>query len=267
MSHIKRWLAFGCTHAPLHDEDAIEFVCEQIEEHQPDVVVHLGDLFEADAASRWPSEYQFTLEDEFRAADEVLRHIRGAKPDARRVYIPGNHCDNLGRAQRIPVKHRSLVQLDKHPELNRELLTHWERPAKYVVCPEASSYRLGQVVFAHGVKANETADNWHAHFYCHDFGLYVGAHTHRPTSPTQAKIGRSDYVNRWHANAGCTREMDPEYAKRSDTRRWGQAVVVGEADERALSKAPRRSRCWAAETRIFKMNDGSADTDLTRMPG
>lgn len=269
---VKRFLAFGCTHAPLHDTAAIEFVLTQIEQHKPDVIVHTGDLFEADAASRWGSEESFTLEDEYWAADKILKKVRHAAPEAERIFIEGNHDANVRAGNRLPRKVRGLCdwRRQQHDEdgslLNGELLTQWKRKAEYEFCPDRGCWRLGQVVFAHGFKTGKNSDNKQSHRFCHDYGLLVSSHTHRPVRVTQSDIAGVGKVNKWYANVGCTREMRPEYVQRNDTTEWGQAVVVGEADTRTLSKSPRRSRCWAAETRIFKMNDGTTDTDLGRMP-
>ena len=76
------WVFFGCSHAPLHNKKSLSIIAERVAELGPDVVIHGGDLHEADSASRWPSEYDWKIEDEFWAAnEEVLKPIRRANPN------------------------------------------------------------------------------------------------------------------------------------------------------------------------------------------
>ena len=89
---MEKIIAFSCTHMPLADNSAKAFLIAQIEEKKPTQIVHLGDLLEADAASRWPSEYTWTLGDEFIAADRFLLDIRKAAPvGCKFVFLEGNH--------------------------------------------------------------------------------------------------------------------------------------------------------------------------------
>ena len=64
-SKITTWIAFSCPHVPLQCDAAIDWMLGQISDLSPDVIIHLGDGHEADSASRWPSEYDWSLEDEF----------------------------------------------------------------------------------------------------------------------------------------------------------------------------------------------------------
>lgn len=253
-----RWLAFGCTHVPLHDHSACARLVERISQYQPHVVVHLGDLYEADSASRWPSEYDWSLADEFRAADAMLRSIRKAAPKATRVFLPGNHDDNLLALDRIPrkIRERCDWRVRQYGSdgtwLNEELLTHWRRPAKYMYCRRRGVWRIGQVTFSHGYEHGGNCDEYHTLLLGVPNGLYVGAHTHRPTPVTQALRTRDVPLPYWHCNVGCLRELKPPYVARKRTHRWGHAMVLGEA---LPVKSWRASREWGATVEVIATYD------------
>lgn len=253
-----RWLAFGCTHVPLHDRWACERLVSRIAEYKPHVVVCLGDLYEADSASRWPSEYDWTLEHEFAEADAVLLSIREAAPNATLVFLPGNHDDNMLSIARIPRKVRSrcdwrVRQYDAAGRwLNPELLTYWRRPARYLYCRRRGVWRIGQVTFAHGYEHGINGDEAHTLLLGVPNGLYVGAHTHRPAPVTQAMRTRSIPLPYWHCNVGCLRDLKPPYVQRQRTHGWGHGWAVGEA---LPVKSWRASREWSASVEVLQTYD------------
>ena len=51
-----KFIAFSCTHCPYQDDAAISWLIDEIREYKPSVVVHLGDVHEADASSRWDTD-------------------------------------------------------------------------------------------------------------------------------------------------------------------------------------------------------------------
>ncbi len=60
-----KFLAFSCPHFRIQDNEAISKLLDGIALFKPDVIVHMGDGHEADSATKWPSSYTFTLEDEY----------------------------------------------------------------------------------------------------------------------------------------------------------------------------------------------------------
>lgn len=253
-----KWLAFGCPHFILHDPEAIEWLLGRIGEHRPDVIVCLGDLFEANSASRWPNEYDWTLIDEYRQGDLFLADVRKAAPNAKRIFLPGNHDDNILAIGRINKDLRKMCdwrskQHDTEDQwINKEIKTQWQHPADYVYCRNRGVYRIGQVTFAHGYECNQCGDEFHSILLGVPYGLYVGAHTHRPEQVTQALRTKTVPLPYWHCNTGCLRDLKPNYVRRRRTHGWGQACVVGEAEP---LKSPRMSRCWDAHVEVFKMYD------------
>lgn len=257
-----KFFCFGCPHAPLHDTEQIAWLAEQVRQHKPDYLICLGDLFEADSASRWPSEYDWELESEYRAAnEEVLKPLRLAAPKGVQcVLLRGNHCDNLIAINRIPSKVRGMCdwrkkQYDEDGNwLNEELLTHWHHKTPYEYS-KRGTYRLGQVTFAHGYECGQNADEMHTILLGVPGGLYVGSHTHRPLPVTQAKRTQAVPLPYWYANTGCSRDMDCEYMKRKRQHQWGHGCVIGDCDATPLKSSIPTAKKWDAQTIIRKMYD------------
>ena len=256
---IVRFAAHSCVHAPLHDEDAIAWYLGQLEEHQPDYVISLGDDLEADGASRWPSEKVHTLIDEYAADDDIKRRIIEVTPNATHIRLMGNHCANIleqGRINpklrelcdwRIPQFSRSGVQVNKNA-------LKWRVAGDYRMCKRRGVYRLGQVTFGHGWLTTAKADAQHSVMLGCPMGLFIGGHLHAPSAVQQAMMTPKIPLPYWYANAGCLRMLDTEYMKRKNAFNWGQACVLGEADLRCgPAKSLRMTRQWAAETRIKEM--------------
>lgn len=272
---IVRFVAFSCRHHPLCDESALDWVIRQIEELKPHYIIDLGDRYEADSASRWPSEYDWELEDEYRSCNEADRSIRrAAGPQARLVFLPGNHDDNLLALGRLPRGLRGLCDWSR-PQASRtgdavndELLGHWRVPTSYTDCRRAGVFRLGQVSFAHGYAHGESSDRDQAVRFGTPYGLNITGHTHRPVPVTQVSITKKVAVPYWYANAGCLRDLKPQYVQRQNTDRWGHACVVGECDLRAgPAKSPRLSRRWEAETRVLRLYGAEEPVGAAYRPG
>lgn len=249
----EKFIAFGCLHCPLVDEEAVDWLKETIVEEQPDVVVCLGDAHEADSASRWPSEYEWSLADEFESVNRTLESVREVCPGARHIFLPGNHDDNLLAINRINKKLRGLCDYRRQPELLPELFPAnelWEQPADYVMDRERGCFRLGQVTFTHGYITAAGSDMKQAIMFAEPNGLLVSAHTHRPAAVEQATYSSKIDLPYWSANTGTLRDIwEVEYMRRKDRTKWGQGLVVGEV---AITKGPRSGRTWDAETRIFR---------------
>lgn len=254
---VQRFLSLSDIHVPNTDKEAFYWACQQIADFKPDVVVLNGDLFEADAASRWPSEAEHDLLDEFIEAARVLEDIREAGEGANLVFLPGNHDANIVAPNRISRKLRRSTDY-KQNRFVADALKHWRHDFQYISLPKLCTYRLGQVTFMHGFKSNASSDKSEALQYGDEWGLLVRGHTHRPCEVTRVRH-YSTPLNRWYANSGCLVGIDPppEYVQRKDTQEWGQAIVKGEA---AIElKSPRVGRYWEAETVIRRLawDDGT----------
>jgi predicted phosphodiesterase len=247
-----KWLAFSCPHCPLQDDEAVEFVVQQIEWHRPDVVVHLGDGHEMASAARWNNEERFGLASEFTAHLALLRKIRQAAGDARLIFLPGNHDANLLAVDRIDPRYRGL--LDYRYWEGAEL-RHWEQPCEYVYDRDRGAVRLGQVTFSHGYECNQSSDEMQSITLGNPYGLFVSGHTHRPLPVTQAGKTKAVPLPYWYANAGTIRDIvdSAVYMTRKRRHLWGQAVVIGDCYVPPAGEPLPMERQWDAETVVFRM--------------
>ena len=248
----KSFLAFGCPHVPYHSKTAHEWLIGQVAERQPDHVICLGDLFEADAASVHSSDYaEHDLLDEFKAGADYLEALRSVSPNSRTHWLLGNHDSNIIRrdARRIPKKLRSMCDWNKHFEEFKS----WKQ-SPYIKSRKGCIV-LGQCIFTHGFDVGVNSDELEAlqfaNYVGQAFCLVTRAHTHHPRDVDQCHRTRRVPLPFYAANAGTLCDIPRmEYAHRMDTSQWGSAVVVGEYQE---LKSPRMSRTWEARTIIHRM--------------
>ena len=243
--------ALSCTHAPFTPPTTADWLLKTLSDIDGLTHFgHLGDVFEAGAASVHADEHEHALVDEYEAAAGLLRDIRGVLPqDCIRWINTGNHDDNLQAAdpRRIPKALRGMVHWNNHPEFGEEFRRwSWLPYSK----SKRAIMRIGQVHFWHGFDAGANSDELEgiqmiAHEGWVPHSLAVRGHTHRPVPPTQAKRTAKIPLPYWYANVGTCGPLDPEWAKRKDTSQWGSAVIVVEA----IWDRPSRlhGRCWDAE--------------------
>ena len=182
--NTERFIAFSCTHCPVEDPEAINWLISRIEEYKPSLIVHLGDGLEADSASRFPAENDWDLKTEFDHFNGLLFNVRSAAPDdAACVFLEGNHDANLLEINRIDKRLRGLC--DWRDTKNVPEMDNWLTPTKYRYDRRKGCYRIGQVVFSHGYEANASAGKFEAVHFCNEFGLYIHGHTHRPATHHQ----------------------------------------------------------------------------------
>lgn len=248
----KRFVAFSCTHVPFNTDP--KPLLGLISEYNPDVVVHLGDLFDSSASSVHSDkdEYTHSLLDEYRAGADLLSSVRDMCSKAEFVWCLGNHDDAIQKqdARRIPKQLRSAVHWNNSKYAKE--FTKWQQ-IPYVK-DKRGCYQLGQVVFIHGYDAGVNSDETEAIQFANYLGgqahrLVIRGHTHRPCRVTQCQRTKKIPLPYWYANAGTW--CDPSqlfYAQRLDTFLWRPAVVVGETQ---VTKSPRVRVCWEAEMVAF----------------
>lgn len=261
MAISRKAVIFGCTHVPHHCEDYKSWLLSLIDAERPDDIVHLGDLFEGDAASRWKhaeEEGDHPLEDEFASANQYLGDIRKHARGARLRFVRGNHDVNLTGRGRIPADVRSLC--DPFRKGNVPELEHWLAPTEYICCRKRGSLALSpQIVLSHGFATSPREIEREAVYMTANRpnALYVTAHTHRPQPVTQITLGAGTKalpLSAWSANVGTGRDIvNTDYMDRQARWNWGQAAMVCEYSP---LKSPRvTSREWGAEVRVFRMYD------------
>jgi predicted phosphodiesterase len=229
----------------MEDPEAVAWLHKQIEDVKPTTIVHLGDLLEADSASKFPSETDWDLRDEFDSAGNLLQGIREVGgEDTTYVMLEGNHDLAVRDQNRIDPKLRSLCDWRNIPEMD-----NWLIGAEYKYCRKRGAFRIGQVTFSHGFECGSNAGAQQSVYMGNEFGLFVWGHSHRAEQVQQTMWTKTRPLRYWHANAGTLGKMDREYMRRKRKQMWSQACVVGEAKN---LNSPRVGRHWTAETRVFR---------------
>lgn len=251
----KRWAAIGDLHCPFQDERMVGLTIDVLREWKPDVAVLIGDVFEALAASRWPSDAGHKLSDEYRAAADVIGRLRASCPRTRWVFCEGNHDANIMAKGRIEADVKDLVDYRVH--LAKALRGVLNVP---YVNGHAGRFRLGPVTFTHGFDTTAHGGRNDAIRLGAPGGLLVEGHTHRPLPVTQARINDRLLLPYWYANTGTLSSLKPDYTTRANTDRWGSGIVVGSAKMgRAVQTTSGgkmgRGWTWEAETIVFRTSD------------
>lgn len=227
------FVAFSCPHCPFQTQEVVDRMLGRIADIEPDVVVCLGDLFEADAASvhKHRMEERMDLFEEYKSGATFLSAIREAAPTAiKLVWLYGNHDDNLqtNDARRIPKHLRNLIHWNKTEfgsEFRQWQQIPYEKSARGV-------FRLGQVLFYHGFDVRQGSDEAEAlqiNNYCggHAHTLMIRGHTHAPIPVTQVEYTARIGLPFYYANPGTLGPLKPDYMKRKDSSKWGHAFIHG----------------------------------------
>lgn len=256
MPRTVRIAAVSCTHAPFTPPATIKWLCDTLAATKGvDWFIHLGDLFEAGAASVHSSsiEYDHTLEDEYEFGHNMLKSIRECLPKrANLICHLGNHDDNIltQDPRRVPSKLRSLVDWRKHDKYGAEFKRWFWKP--YAKSKDGVS-SFGQVRFVHGFDCGANSDELEGLQVANLFGgaanqLVVRGHTHRPVEVTQAKRTSRIPLPYWYANVGTAGPLHPLWMMRRDTSQWGTAIIVVDA---VMDYRREGGRQW--EARLVRM--------------
>ena len=251
MGSWKTFLAFGCVHVPIHDTDGVAWLVEQVRERQPDVLVCLGDMLDAEAVSRHDKASPRRLIDEYEAADGLCAQLNEAAPKAKKVWLAGNHEQRIQRPEHAMLS--DVLDYRKHLRATRR----WKH-IDYVQ-DDDHTFNLGQVTFMHGFAVGTASCKYESYDYGVENGLTVYAHTHRPHPVHRISLGTRK-LRCHHVNTGTfiSREAvkgPGGYMQAQRTKDWGQGIVVGAACTKRRMDPHYR---WRAELIVNKMMDGSA---------
>ena len=261
-----RFAAIPDLHAPLTHKGYFEWMLRQIEDFRPDVVVNLGDWFEGKPAkrfSKWPGE-TWTLEAERRAVADQAEAINAVAPDAKKVWLYGNHDFNQhgDDPDRVPADYKDSVHWRNHVGLAKAL-EGWTVIEKY---DHRTSFKLGPVIFQHGCDVAKNSMQKAAYLYGGPYSLYVCGHTHRIVPVTQAE--HLDIpLPYWWANPGCGVEWDKmRYMDRCSMAKWGRGLVIGEVSDTAVAnrKSTYSSVQWSAEVLVHSWAHNRPEVKLCR---
>ncbi len=202
-----RVLAYGCEHAPFTPERHIRWLLERIAEWKPDIVVHLGDRFEAVGGTVHDSnEFDHDQRDEYEAAAATSERVRKACPDTTQfVWVLGNHderyqhylwqklgelngvedfeLENLIKKRVTGIKFITDKRIIKANDLN---IVHGHEFASSIISP---------VNIARGLYFRAKANT-------------ICGHHHRSSEHTEQNI-EGKIVTTW--SVGCLSELHPQY--------------------------------------------------------
>ena len=241
----------SCTHSPFTPPETHSWLLDQLS-NIPDLTHfgHLGDVFEAGAASVHANEFDHSLSDEYEHASNFLKSIRDVLPsDCIRWINTGNHDDNIQARdpRRIPKSLRGLVDWNLHPEFGKEFKDWYWVPYEK---SKRGVYRVGQCHFYHGFDSAQNSDELEGLQILGacgwvPFSLTVRGHTHRPVEPTQCRRTAKIPLPFWYSNVGTCGPLRPDYMKKKDTSQWGTAMAIVECYWDRPSRL--NGRCWDAE--------------------
>ena len=216
---------------------------DRLSEIRPTHFGHLGDVFDAEAASVHASsaETEHCLEDEYEHAAGFLSRVRDVVgPDCKRWINKGNHDANLEARdpRRIPKSLRSLVHFMSHPEFGEEFRRwHWVEYEK----SKRGTFQIGPCVFYHGFDCGLSSDEIEGMQMmnatgAHAWRLAVRGHTHRPIDPTQMYRTKKCSLPWWYMNVCTCGPLKPDYMLRKDTSLWGSSIGVIECTTKRPSR-------------------------------
>lgn len=171
LSKLTRILFIPDTHVPYHDRAKFDLMLRAAEYFKPEIMVILGDFADFYAVSSHDKrpDRKRVLKDELVEVHEELKRLTDAAPDARKIYIAGNHEDRYDRY----INARAPEFFDMMAL--RDVLKLKEKGWEYV--PYKTHIAVGKLNITHDTgKAGATAHrSAHAAFQTN---VLIG-HTHR----------------------------------------------------------------------------------------
>jgi predicted phosphodiesterase len=184
---LKSVLLFDIHH-PNHDLACMDAVNQFLADYQPDEIVYGGDQLSLDVVSTWNKNKPKLVEKERIKKDcekfdkEVLKRHERICPDARRVFMYGNHEERLRWfVEQIPAV-EGLVEVENVLQL---------QDRGYIVIPFNEVYRIGKLRVVHGFywnvyHASKTAQAFESNV------AYGHVHDHQ-TFTKISPVDRNDY--------------------------------------------------------------------------
>lgn len=218
----RTFLAFGCTHLPLHCEAFRQHRLKKIAEIQPDYGIDLGDHIDYTALCKHPTGERHDLVYEFEQLAKDYDDIKAASPSSALVYLLGNHEERFLRPE-VPEQLRALYDFRRHESWSRH-----RNDVSVIQYGARQGFRLGPILFSHGSMVGINADRQEAMLYAPYYGLRIGAHTHVPIEPTRVTLPGRTPVPKWYCNVGTGADWDNlYYVNNSNIQTWGSALVWG----------------------------------------
>ncbi len=192
-------------HVPEHDERAVAAVIDWIEANGADCVVIGGDFLELESMSQHGGHPRpASFREDIDAGTSVLHRLRRAAPDAKMVYLEGNHESRHTR--KVINRLAELHGYNSIPEALglQGLGIHWV-PYKKMWRPTLADGVKGKLRYTHG----QWATKHHAAKHLDVYGSSVRfGHTHKPQVFTRGYVGG---IVRVGIGSPCLRTLDPEW--------------------------------------------------------
>jgi len=216
-------LLFADLHIPYHDELAVQTMFDYVESEKinPNLIVILGDLIDFYQISKFDKDpRRKKVSQELSEAREFLTSLRNRFPDARILYLKGNHTARYEKYIFSNAREIADLVVDLLPQklgLNELRIEYLEEP-----------FTIGKLFHLHGHEKPSGAYNveyvvnvmW-KYIYDH----FIVAHFHR----TQQKIFKSAsgkiYIG---ASIGCLCQLEMDYAKLNN---WNHGFAIVRYDD------------------------------------
>lgn len=187
-------LAFGDTHFPFENKKSLLSLYRYIAKSNPDVIIHLGDLYDNYMFSRFDKDFNVIKpKDELlqsnKRAIEMWKKIQDLAPNAEKCQLFGNHDIRI-----------SKLIMSRTPTLASEIKTIREKyytfPGVKVMTSDREYVEYDNVIYVHG---------WHNSNVMHMRHFkkpVVHGHNHRPDMVWEP-ASKTEYKPRWEVDCGC----------------------------------------------------------------
>lgn len=230
-----RVLLYGDTHHGYHDEKTLAVVQAIAEDHDPHVVVDMGDGVDAGMLSdkfRQDPMRSTGLQYEIDAKRRQLARFRLSVPKAEYWYLEGNHEERLRRTLwNLEGPAKALVKLDvvQHKLTWPVLLGLEELGIKFVAYDDQTQTKiLPKFIVKHGTLLGAQS-GYSAHRELRKYGRSgASGHTHR----LGAVWHRDHHGQHVWIETGCCANLRPEYEPDPD---WQNGCVVLTFDQKTAA--------------------------------
>jgi predicted phosphodiesterase len=208
----KKVLVLPDVHAPWVDWYALKKAKKWYDEHQPDLVIQLGDMTDQKIWSRWPADVDdWSPSQEFEQAEKVLLKMHEWFP--KMVILQGNHDTRIKkRAVEAGIPSRMFSDIDE--VFNYSGWTWVPLGTRFTI----QTHR-GPVLFMHGDEMGGTVSAKARLLGC----SVIQGHTHK-ASITYTK---TDDMHIFGAEMGCIMDIDSKAARYAQANPVGVSVGFG----------------------------------------
>jgi hypothetical protein len=213
----------------LHDERACDLAVQVATHMQPDCVVLLGDMLDlAEWSTRFPrpAELLGTTQHAIQRLHDWIAKIRLRCPDARIVYLEGNH---EARVYKSMIEHGSPAETltaigDNHPVLSIPRLLALDSLGVEYYGPYGTDYWQGEVRFAHGDKVRSKGGATATSVIGEASSTTWYGHVHRMELAQRTVHGRNGQKLLTAASPGCLCRVDGSVPAATSRPDWQQGL-------------------------------------------